>query len=67
MNATLPTVIKTRNILHRATLHETGPKITEEQYIRMPDGSISVAQFWRHDSGKLVRVTQRSLSDGETI
>ncbi len=67
MSATLPTIIKTRNILHRATLHGAGPRITEEQYIQTPDGSITVVQFWRYESGTLVRVTQRSLRDGEVI
>ena len=67
MKSTLPEVIKTRDILHRVTAHETGPKITEEQYIRMPDGTITVVQFHRYDSGKLVWVTQRSLRDGETV
>ena len=67
MSNILPTIIKTRNILHRLTLQETGPRITEEQYIQMPNGSITVAQFWRHDSGELIRVTQRSLIDGEEI
>lgn len=50
----LPKVIADREILHRADTQ--GPRITREQDIQLPDGTVHTVAFWSDSNGKLLRV-----------
>ncbi len=57
MSATtaLPVLVSTREVLHRNAF-QSGPRISEVQTIRMPDGSLVEVAIWKNEAGKVCQV-----------
>jgi pyridoxine/pyridoxamine 5'-phosphate oxidase len=64
MTTELPTLIGTKNILHRNTF-EAGPRITKLEYYRTYECRISVVEYWHNDNGTLHHISCRPLIKGE--
>jgi len=54
-DTTLPVLVCTREVLHRNAF-ESGPRISEVQTIRMPDGSFVEVSIWKNEAGKVCQV-----------